>query len=48
MVQQLIEKEQQQKDLRTQTEQRLREEMIEEITRLGKQLRERDQQKENF
>ena len=48
MAHQLIEKEQQQKDLRTQTEQRLREEMIEETTRLGKQLRERDQQIENF
>ena len=35
-------------DLRTQTEQRLREEMIEEATRLGEQLRERDQQIENF
>ena len=35
-------------DLRTQTEQRLREEMIEETTRLGEQLRERDQRIENF
>ena len=43
MAHQLIEKEQQKKDLRTQTEQRLREEMIEETTRLGKQLREKDQ-----
>ena len=48
MAYQLIEKEQKQKDLRTQTEQRLIEEMIEETTRLGEQLRERDQQIENF
>ena len=48
MAHQLIEKEQKQKDLRTQTEQRLIEEMIEETTRLGEQLRERDQQIENF
>ena len=53
MAHQLTAKEQQEENLRVQIrmhlmEQRLREEMIEEATRLGEQLRERDQQIENF
>ena len=49
----MTEKEQKEENLRAQIrmhlmEQRLREEMIEEATRLGEQLRERDQQIENF
>ena len=53
MAHQLTEKEQKEENLREQIrvhlmEQRLREEMIEEATRLGEQLRERDQQIENF
>ena len=53
MAHQLTEKEQKEENLRAQIrvhlmEQRLREEMIEEATRLGEQLRERDQQIENF
>ena len=53
MAHQLTEKEQKEENLRKQIrvhlmEQRLREEMIEEATRLGEQLRERDQQIENF
>ena len=53
MAHQLTEKEQKEENLRKQIrvhlmEQRLREEMIEEATRLGEELRERDQQIENF
>ena len=53
MAHQLTAKEQQEENLRAQIrmhlmEQRLREEMIEEATRLGEELRERDQQIENF
>ena len=53
MAHQLTEKEHKEENLRAQIrvhlmEQRLREEMIEEATRLGEQLRERDQQIENF
>ena len=53
LAHQLTAKEQQEENLRVQIrmhlmEQRLREEMIEEATRLGEQLRERDQQIENF
>ena len=53
MAHQLTEKEHKEENLRKQIrvhlmEQRLREEMIEEATRLGEQLRERDQQIENF
>ena len=53
MAHQLTAKEQKEENLRAQIrmhlmEQRLREEMIEEATRLGEQLRERDQQIENF
>ena len=53
MAHQLTAKEQQEENLRVQIrmhlmEQRLREEMIEEAARLGEQLRERDQQIENF
>ena len=53
MAHQLTEKEHKEENLRAQIrvhlmEQRLREEMVEEATRRGEQLRERDQQIENF